>query len=286
MAVVRAHGEGIDRARWRALADLGVFAGDLGLTDTVLVFEELGRALVPGPLVAATLAGPLVEGVAKGDCVVSVVERGDDPVLISYGSVADVILVLDDDGIARIEAAALTGTPVANPLDPTTPMARVACLPVGERIAGPDVAAAWRLTGSLLSAALLLGMAGATTEVATAYAHARHQFGRPIGSFQAVKHILADMFARAEVARAGVYAAGVVAGEDDACPAAVERAVAGARVLAGRAALDNARSCIQVHGGIGYTWEADAHLYLKRALLADTELGSVDAAAEIVADHL
>jgi hypothetical protein len=286
MAVVREHGRGFDRGRWRALADLGVFAGDLGVTDTVLVFEELGRALVPGPLVAATLAGPLVKGVAQGDCVVSLVDRAAEPALISYGSVADVVLVVDDGGIARVEAAALAATPVTNPLDPTTPMTRVACLPVGDHIAGPEVAASWRLTGSLLSAALLLGMAGATTDLATAYAHARHQFGRPIGSFQAVKHLLADMFARAEVARAGVYAAGVVAGQDETCPAAVERAVAAARVLAGRAALDNARSCIQVHGGIGYTWEADPHLYLKRALLADTELGSVDEAAEIVADHL
>jgi alkylation response protein AidB-like acyl-CoA dehydrogenase len=281
MDVVRGQGAGLDRDRWRDLARLGVFDGGLDPVDVVLAFEELGRALVPGPLTASALAGAMVKGVASGDVVVTLVERAeraDGPVLVEHGAAADVVLVLDGDGVHRVDASALGGRPVANPLDPTTPLTLVERLPAGEPLAGPEVAAAWRRTGSLLTAALLLGIAGATTDVAVAYARHRHQFGRPIGSFQAVKHLLADMFARAEVARASVHAAGILA--DD------ERAVAGARVLAGGAALDNARSCIQVHGGVGFTWEADPHLYLKRALLHDTQLGSVDEAAETVARHL
>jgi alkylation response protein AidB-like acyl-CoA dehydrogenase len=298
MAVVRAAAGGLDRERWRELAGLGVFDpddGGLGLIDIVLVFEELGRALVPGPLVASALAAPVVDGAAQGDSLVSLIERdgaGATIVMDHYGSVAvgdgartDVVLVLDDDGIHRVAPDALDPTPVTNPLDPTTPLARLPDLPAGERIAGPEVAATWRRTGSLLTAALLVGIAGATTDIAVAYAQDRQQFGRPIGSFQAIKHLLADMYARAEVTRASVYAAGVTAGDPDAAVAAVGRAVAGARVLAGRAALDNARSCIQVHGGVGFTWEADPHLYLKRALLHDTRFGSVDDDADTVA-HL
>jgi alkylation response protein AidB-like acyl-CoA dehydrogenase len=286
LSVVRAHAEGFDRARWRGLAELGVFGDDLGLTDLTLVFEELGRALVPGPLVSSALAAPLVDGAPKGDCMVSVVERSAGAVLIEYGSVADVVLVFDDDGIHRIEPSSLSSEPVLDPLDPTTPLLRVDHLPPGERITGANAAAFWRRTGSLLTSALLLGISGAVTDIAVAYAHDRHQFGRPIGSFQAVKHLLADMFARAEVARGGVYAAAVTAAETSAAAHEVDRAVAGARVLAGRAALGNARSCIQVHGGVGFTWEADPHLFLKRALLHDTQFGSVDEAAAGVALHL
>jgi alkylation response protein AidB-like acyl-CoA dehydrogenase len=291
MEVVRAHGAGLDRERWRELADLGVFDPGLDLIDAVLVFEELGRALVPGPLVATALAGAVVDGVAAGEVVAGLVERppvaGGWPVLIEHGGEADVVLALDGDGVQRIEPSALSRRPVANPLDPTTPMVLVDGLPAGEVLAGPPEAARWRRNGSLLTAALLLGIAGATTDAAVAYARDRHQFGRPIGSFQAVKHLLADMFARAEVARASVYAAGVVAGDaGGAATPAVERAVAGARVLAGRSAIENAKTGIQVHGGVGFTWEADPHLHLKRALLHDTQLGSVDDAAEAVARHL
>ena len=214
MTVVRAHGEGFDRARWRELAQLGVFGGDLGLTDLALVFEELGRALVPGPLVASVLAAPFVDGVAKGDSLVTAVERGGPgALLVEYGSSADAILGIDDDGIHRLAPTAAPA-PVANPLDPSTPLAAIDDPGAGALVAGPDVAAEWRRTGSLLTAALLLGIAGATTDIAVAYAHDRHQFGRPIGSFQAVKHRLADMFARAEVARASVYAAAVTHTED------------------------------------------------------------------------
>src|SRR5205814_10064294 len=100
---------------------------------------------------------------------------------------------------------------------------------------GPDLAARWRQRGTALTAALLLGMAEATTDIAVRYAAERHQFDRPIGSFQAVKHILADMLVRTELARAAVYAAGVTI--DDVAVGDPERAASVAKLQAGEAAM-------------------------------------------------
>ena len=118
-----------------------------------------------------------------------------------------------------------------------------------------------------------------------AYAKERHQFGQPIGAFQAVKHICADMLVRAEVARAAVQAAACLADAPDVaaaeaeaagCTAAemVDRAVMGAKLLADEAALANARAAIQVHGGMGFTWEVPLHLHLKRARVLATSFGT------------
>jgi alkylation response protein AidB-like acyl-CoA dehydrogenase len=297
LEVARAAGAGLDAERWQELAGLGAFSltlpedaggAGLGLADAALVFEELGRALVPGPLVASFLAAGAIDGVADGRVVATLVERWPGrPLLVENLGAADVVLVLDDGGVSAVESGevdALDARAVDDPLDPTTPLALVPALPAGRPLGGPDVADQWRWTGSLLTSALLLGIAGAAGDLAVAYAKDRRQFGRTIGSFQAVKHILADTFARTEVARAAVYAAAVTADTPEVGD--VERAVAAGRTLAGRAAHDNAKACVQVHGGIGFTWEADPHLFLKRSLLHDTQFGSVDEAAETVAQRL
>jgi alkylation response protein AidB-like acyl-CoA dehydrogenase len=106
------------------------------------------------------------------------------------------------------------------------------------------------------------------------------QFDRPIGSFQAVKHLLADMLVRAEMARVAVHAAAVAL--DDPEIGGVDRALSGAKALAGEAAVLNAKTAVQVHGGMGFTWEVDVHLYLKRAWLLDTQFGSADHHADAV----
>lgn len=283
----------VDRAGWRQLAETGVFGlrlpeedggAGLGAAEAVLVFEELGRALVPGPLVATHLAAGAVEGAATGERIVGLVERGRTPALVEHPASLDTLLVLDPDGVFEVDPAALDAAPVAHPSDPLTPVALVGELPAGERVAGPDVARRWRAEGGALVAALQLGIAGETTDLANGFAKERHQFGRPIGSFQAVKHILAEMLVRAEVARAAVYAAGVCVDLPEVGDP--ERAVAAARVVAGDAAGRNGEDCIQVHGGMGFTWEVDAHLFLKRAWVLDTTLGSPDEHAEAVAAHL
>ncbi len=290
MAAVRAQAEGLDRGRWAELADTGVFGlrlpeaeggVGLGMTEAVLAFEELGRALVPGPVLASHLAAGLVAGAADGTAVVGLVERPATVMLIEHLDALDLLLAIDDEGVWGIGRDGLSAEPVARPLDVLTPLHRVDGLPSGELLAGPEVASRWRQEGAALTAAALLGMAARTTELAVAYAAQREQFGRPIGSFQAVKHLCADMLTRAELARGVVYAAGVTLdgrGVDD--PA---RLVAAAKITAGEAAKANGKACIQIHGGMGFTAEVDAHLYLKRAIVADTWFGSVDAHCEAVA---
>ena len=126
----------------------------------------------------------------------------------------------------------------------------------------------------MLTAAYAVGMASRLTEMSVAYAKERQQFDRIIGSFQAIKHLLADMAVRTEVARAAVYAAGaalVDPGSED-----VGRAASVAKVVAGEAAIVNGKTATQVHGGMGFTWEVDVHLYLKRAWLLDTHFGSTE----------
>jgi alkylation response protein AidB-like acyl-CoA dehydrogenase len=127
-----------------------------------------------------------------------------------------------------------------------------------------------------------LGIAEATLELALDYAKKREQFGRTIGSFQAIKHMLADMFVRQEVARAGVYAAGATLDHPEVGD--VERAVAGAKITSSESAMKNARACVQIHGGMGYTWEVPAHYYLKRCWVLESVFGTGDEHAAELAD--
>jgi alkylation response protein AidB-like acyl-CoA dehydrogenase len=169
-------------------------------------------------------------------------------------------------------------------MDPLTPLWVVAALPAGTAIGGSELSARWRRDGAVLTAALAVGLAGWSTELATAYAKGRQQFGRVIGGFQAVKHICADMVVRAEVARVAVQAAAVtIAQPDVGDPLA---AVRGAKLLADEAALANGRSCIQVHGGMGFTWEVPAHLAFKRARVLATQFGYDDDLAEQLGNSL
>ncbi len=285
---------GFDRSLWSELAELGVFnlrlpAADggvgLGMADAVLVFAELGRRLLPGPLAWSHLAAGLVKGAARGETVVGgldLVRQTSEPPLVEHLESINTLLLLRGDGVFSIDPAGLDGTPVGVPLDPLTPLHHVAALPEGERIASPDESARLRMAGAALVSGQLLGIAEATLELAVEYAKGREQFGRPIGGFQAIKHMLADMFVRQEVARAAVYAAG--ASLDDPAVGNVERAVSSAKITAGEAALRNSRACIQVHGGMGFTWEVPAHYYLKRTWVLESVFGTSDEHMEHVAE--
>jgi alkylation response protein AidB-like acyl-CoA dehydrogenase len=271
---------GFDRSVWDELAAAGVFslgADGFGWADRVVVFEQLGAACVPGPLVAASLAHDLVDGV---DGVVGGITRphGAEPALVEHLDQLEQLVILDADGISVCDASEIVGEPSEWPLDPLTPVTRVATLPEGTRIGDREVARKWNLQGAALTAAFALGLAQRLTDLAVEYARTREQFDRPIGSFQAIKHLLADMLVRTEVARASVYAAG--AHLDDADLPGLPRAIAGAKVLAGEAAIVNGKSATQVYGGMGFTWEVDVHLYLKRAWVLDTHFGSGDARAD------
>jgi len=269
---------GFDAGTFTELADTGVFslrADGFGWADVSLTFQELGRALVPGPLVWSHLAHGVVDGVVGG------LDRPPpgEPALVEHRAVLDALVVLDDDAVAVVRPAQLDGgEDLTWPLDPLTPMHRLAALPPGEPIGDPGLARDWRQAGALLTAAYQVGMAAACVERATGYALDREQFGRPIGSFQAVKHLLADLAVRAEVARAAVDAAACTL--DDPETGDAPRAVSGARLLAGEAALANAKGALQVYGGMGFTWEVDVHLYLKRAWVLNTAFGTPGAHAD------
>jgi alkylation response protein AidB-like acyl-CoA dehydrogenase len=289
----------ITDAHWSALGETGVFSltlpepdgVGLALADAVIVFEELGHSLIPGPLVGTFLAASahLVDGAADGQSRVGVQTQSDGHQLIEHLDALDALLVLsglDEPASARLIAPAPAtdaARRMAEPLCPLTPMWQLDVGPDGESLS----ALAFQLCrdGSLLTAALQIGHAAATLELAVAYAKERHQFGKPIGSFQAIKHICADMLVRAEVARNAVHAAACLADDNEVTVAEaaasgmsperlVRRAVMGAKMLADEAAIANARAAIQVHGGMGFTWEVPLHLHLKRSRVLATTFGT------------
>ncbi len=288
--------EPLTREAWSELAEMGVFSlrqpeaeGGVGLgsVEAVVVFQELGRRLVPGPLVWSHLAAGLVDGAAGGEQIVGgldLTRPSSDPLLVEYGDALDALLVLRPEGVFRVDPEALETKPVATPLDPLTPMQLAASLPEGDRLAGSDEAMRLRTEGAALASGLLLGIAESTLDYANEYAKTREQFNRPIGSFQAIKHFLADMYVRVGQARCVSYAAGATL--DDPAIGDVVRAVASAKVVAGEAAMKNARSCVQIYGGMGYTWELPPHYYLKRTFVLEQAFGTVDEHAERIADHL
>ncbi|HYF46579.1 MAG TPA: acyl-CoA dehydrogenase family protein, partial [Acidimicrobiales bacterium] len=166
MEVVRASVDGLDRSRWSELAETGVFGlrqpedqggVGLGMTEAVLAFEELGRALVPGPVLATHLAAGLVDGAADGSTVVGLVERPATALLVEHLDSLDVLLAIDAEGIWQVDLDGLGATPVRRPLDPLTPLHHVSELPKGELLAPEDVARERAQAGATLVAAQLLG---------------------------------------------------------------------------------------------------------------------------------
>ena len=266
--------QGFDATVWRSLEETGVFGLrselGLGLAEAVLVFEELGRACVPGPLVATFLAADRADG------PVALVEADQSPLLAAHLDVATAVLVVGSDvRLGPVPA----GTPVAEPIDPLSPLHELAATPDGD-VTDLDARQA-RLEGAVLTAALQVGLSARLTQLSVGYAGEREQFGRSIGGFQAVKHICADMFVRTELARVALHAAAVTLDNDERQDAA--RPVAGAKLLADEAAVTNGRAAVQVHGGMGFTWEVPVHYFLKRAWLHATEFGTADDHAEALA---
>jgi alkylation response protein AidB-like acyl-CoA dehydrogenase len=285
---------------WRELAGLGLFGlmvpegdGGMGLAwaDAVILFEELGRALVPGPLVATFLAAGAVAGAVPGavtgDAVVTAIDTRDAHAVLEYPADATHLVVADDAGLF-LRPLPPDAVAAARPLDPLTPVALVAPARVhpeaGERVGSAADAAHWRRAGALLTAALQVGVGQGALDLAVRYAREREQFGRAIGSFQAVKHLLADALARVDLARAAVLVAALTL--DDPGGGDPAEAVASAKVLADDAATANGRTGVQVHGGMGFTWEVLAHLYLKRAWLHETAYGTADEHALALAEAL
>ena len=190
--------------------------------------------------------------------------RRPTPFVIEHAAESDVVVVVDDDGVAsfattraRRSARRRTARPADARRVPTASCR--AARPLG----GAEDARRLRLVGTVLAAAQLVGVAQGALDVASAYALERHQFGAPIGSFQAVKHLLADMYVRVELARSATYAAAAVFDDDRAGD--VTTAASTAKLLAGEAGIANGRTAVQVLGGMGFTWQMAPHYFLKRA---------------------
>src|SRR6266851_2058454 len=295
---------------WAELGGLGLLGlhvpeehggSGFGLPETLVVAEQMGRYLAPGPFVPTVIAsavlaaaGPddlakrLLPGLADGSVTGAAALGGEVTYadgaatgkvgVVLSGHLADVLLVPAGDDVLVIETAAggVQATVPVN-LDQSRRAARVsldaapATVLPGARGLLTDVARA-------VLAAEATGVAAETTEQAAGYAKIRQQFGRPIATFQAVKHHCANMLVAAELATAASWdagRAGLGGGDQLSYTAAI------AAVLAVPAAVGNANLNIQVHGGIGFTWEHDAHLYLRRAAAIAAVLDAEQAAIEV-----
>jgi hypothetical protein len=295
---------------WSDIAELGWlglhlperFGGSgFGLPELVVVVEELGRALTPGPFVPTVIASAVIDaagsdevsarllpGLADGSVFAGVALEADITVrdgraagtasAVLGGGLAH-ILVLPAGGDAIVVDVSAGGVQVEVPpnLDPTRRSARVtldgapATVIAGGRRALIDL-------GRLIVAAEATGIANECTEQAAAYAKVRVQFGRPIATFQAVKHHCANMLVASELATGAVWDAARAADEGN---DQLSYAAAIAAALALAAGDECANLNIQVHGGIGFTWEHDAHLYLRRATALESFVDAEAAAREV-----
>jgi alkylation response protein AidB-like acyl-CoA dehydrogenase len=258
---------GYDQALWQLLCeqvgaaalvvpeDLGGAGGELG--DAATVLQELGRALVPSPLLGTTLAelallsatepdAETLAALAEGTSIGALVLDAD---YVVNGDVADIVVAATDGQLSRWTE--FSARPVGT-MDPTRRLARVQ--PEHTVALGPDPGIAVR--AAILLAAEQIGAAERCLELTVEYAKSRVQFGRPIGSFQALKHRMADLYVSIAAARA------VVA---DACDDPTPTSAATARLAASETLCSVASEGIQLHGGIAITWEHDMHLYFKRA---------------------
>lgn len=255
---------------WRHLAEMGVLGAlvpeaaggmGMGMVDTILLLEQLGYAAVPGPVIESiAVVGPALAGdpagadlaaeIAAGSLVATAAIEGTP--YVPHAAVSTAVLtpegvltgfsVEDADGIDRGRSLGTVSggstQPVAYSVDDAFDR------------------------GALATAAYLVGASQRMIDIAADYARQREQFGKPIGSFQAVKHLLADALLKVEFARPAVYAA---AWELTVGDANARRSVSMAKTFANDAAYRTTRSTMQVHGGIGYTWEADLQLWMKKA---------------------
>ena len=271
------------------LEALGVFAipRDGTVTDLAAALEALARALTPGPVLPAVLASlltgePATVALTPGTLAGSDRVTGETgPVLPSGGP----LLACTQDGtwfVLELDQPGVTVTSLP-PVDFSRDLAtiRLDDVPVPPGSLRPGLGTdRVRDLAATLFAAEAAGVAAWCSETAAGYAGIRRQFGRPIGSFQAVKHLCATMACRAERAAALAWDAARAADE---APDEHPFAAAAAAALALDDAVDNAKDCIQVLGGIGFTWEHDAHLYLRRALALRQLLGGTPAWRERLA---
>ena len=322
-------------AMWKEMAQLGWLGlslpeehggSGLGMVETALVLEEMGRAAYPGPFWPTMLVGTAVAahgsaeqkkrwlpaiagGEARGTLALLDNDLDWDPAsvathaektatgwrlsgikrYVAWGHVADVLLVPAQapDGLALFlvepASAGLAWTPMVN-MDPGMRLADLTLdrVPVRseDRLGAPGAGALALLRrGAVGAAAEMLGASRRCLDMAVGYAKIREAFGQPIGSFQAIRHKCADMLLETENSHAAVYYAAWAldaSAEDAATAASIAKSYVGdaARKVCGEA--------IQVHGGIGVTWEYDLHMYFKRAKALEAQYGDAEFHRELI----
>ena len=270
-----------DEDAWKELCELGwpgIFVDEqyggqgLGIVELIILMEELGYTLAPVPFLSNAAAGLMIQaagsdeqkqrwlpGIASGEARgAAALVRGDEAKLVPDGDSAEVIVLCADGGVSVVERSAADVEPVAT-MDSTRRYARVRA-GGGEPLSGevgPGIGA-----GLLALSAELTGVAQRAMEMAVEYARDRKQFGRPIGAYQAVSHRCAQMLLETEGARSATYYGAWTA---DAQPEELELAASMAKAYSSDAGWRVCSSSLQVHGGIGFTWEHDLHFFLKRA---------------------
>ena len=299
------------RAPWKTVVDLGWTeladpeTGDYGPVELAVVLEECGAAIAPIPLLSSV---GLAAGALRGsglDSVLSDIAGGvvatlavhasgsrlpGAPMTLRRGrlrgravavpnlSRAELIVTLArSDGGDVLAAVARCGDgvtviPAGESTNPAHPLSDVNI--DAEPLAAASVDLESALTAPLVAAAAdLVGVAGAALHRSVEHAKSRHQFGKPIGAFQGIKHALADNYVALERARSLTYAAAARLGDPTTAPADAWTAAALAKAAAGDAAGNCARTAVQVHGALGQTWEHDVHLYVRHAWQAAALLG-------------
>ena len=234
--------------------------------ELAVVLEEAGRTLLRAPLLSTAVAAvaladsgatDLLPGLLDGSASAAFVTDLTSPVADAAGST--LLLIATDDELAVVETSAATVTPL-DTLDPTRPLARVDLGGAARRPLGPASYAIDVLQVAL--AAESVGAARRALEMTVDYLKVREQFGRPLGSFQALRHRVADLTVELDAATSSVwYAARAAAERATDLPVVAPLA----KAVAQDAFTHIAGESIQLHGGIGFTWEHDAHLFFKRA---------------------
>ena len=281
----------VDRSLWHAMAELDLLGinipeafGGLGLGDgdLVVLLEEAGYAGLPEPLLeTAGIVAPIIRdhgtpeqqeqwlpGIVSGDILATVqlTNGGFAP----YGATADLVLIEHNDGL-HLVAGKDVGVSSVQSMDYAR---HVAALSVTDyspsRLPGAALEDA-RIRAAAAAAAVLNGVSLRMLDMTVSYAKEREQFGRAIGSFQAVKHMLAEIACAVETARPSAWyaAAAIGSGAPDAALSS-SAAKAAANAAASLASLH----ALQVHGGIGFTWEHDLHLWMKKAKVLEESYGS------------
>jgi len=277
-----AEAEKYDDDAWKEMCELGwagIFIDEdhggqgLGIVELVILMEELGYALAPVPFLSNAAAGLALQfagtdeqkerwlpGIASGEArgTVGMVRDGEAR-LVPDADSAEVIVLIGFDGSTNVVEAASAEIEPFETMDRTRRFARVRSGD-GEQLGGDCFAAGDRIATAL--AAETVGVAQKAMEMAVEYARERKQFGRPIGSYQAVSHRCAQMLLEVEGSRSGAYYAAWCA---DAEPESLAAAASGAKAYSSDAGWRVCGSALQVHRGIGFTWEHDLHFFLKRA---------------------